>query len=152
MFHQTSRCKVPETHVIISAKNCKKNVFLQIAQTHETILMKRHFIGRKRRWGSGIQDIPSALDFIQSSVNPGLLGRFKTRRNLWAAPLNNAKLLPWMSKLLNFFRSNFFFFLDIQQQCVWIIVCLLQLWMTVIVLEGEAESSVILRKTRDSEP
>lgn len=49
-----------------------------------------HFIGRKRSWGSGIQDIPSALDFIQSSVNPELLGRFKTCHNLWVVALNIA--------------------------------------------------------------
>lgn len=49
-----------------------------------------HFTGRKRSRGSGIQDIPSALDFIQSSVNPELLGRFKACHNLWVVPLNIA--------------------------------------------------------------
>lgn len=106
MFLRISHCKVPETHVIISAKLQEKLLFANSAGPWNCTYETTHFIGRKRRWGSGTQDIPSALDFIQSSVNPVLLGWFKTRCNLWAAPLNIAELLPWESQLLQTYSSN----------------------------------------------
>lgn len=106
MFLRISRFKVPETRVIISAKLQEKRLLANSADPWNCTYEMTHFIGRKRRWGSGTQDIPSALDFIQSSVNPVLFGWFKTRWNLRAAPLNIAELLPWESKLLHFCRFS----------------------------------------------
>ncbi len=86
-----------------SAPNCKKTVFLQIAKLY---FWNDTFHWKEKKMRIRNTGYTSALDFIQSSVNPVLLGWFKTCCNLWAAPLNIAELLPRESKLLQTYSSN----------------------------------------------